>query len=74
VSWQRGLRSSQGGLTAAQQSAEGIVGGTSSAEGLNDGRTLKSRLRTPICIKPAGSRRRVSIAISAVSVNHSNRY
>ena len=32
-----GLRSSQGGLTAAQKSAEGIVGGTSFAEGLNVG-------------------------------------
>ena len=32
-----GLRSSQGGLTAAQKSAEGIVGGTSFAEGLNAG-------------------------------------
>jgi hypothetical protein len=35
-----GLRSPQGGLTAAQKSAEGIVGGTSFAEGLNNGRTL----------------------------------
>jgi len=34
-----GLRSSQGGLTAVQKSAEGIVGGTSFAEGLNAGRT-----------------------------------
>jgi hypothetical protein len=32
-----GLRSSQGDLTAAQKSAEGIVGGTSFAEGLNAG-------------------------------------
>jgi len=32
-----GLRSSQGGLTEAQKSAEGIVGGTSFAEGLNAG-------------------------------------
>ena len=31
------LRSSQGDLTAAQKSAEGIVGGTSFAEGLNAG-------------------------------------
>lgn len=31
------LRSSQGGLTAVQKSAEGIVGGTSFAEGLNAG-------------------------------------
>jgi hypothetical protein len=37
---QSGLRSPQGGLTAAQKSAEGVVGGTSFAEGLNDGRTL----------------------------------
>ena len=37
---QSGLRPSQGGLTAAQKSAEGVVGGTSFAEGLNDGRTL----------------------------------
>ena len=35
-----GLRTSQDGLTAAQKSAEGIVGGTSFAEGLNAGRTL----------------------------------
>ena len=35
-----GLRTPQGDLTAAQKSAEGIVGGTSFAEGLNDGRTL----------------------------------
>ena len=35
-----GLRSSQGDLTAVQKSAEGVVGGTSFAEGLNDGRTL----------------------------------
>jgi hypothetical protein len=33
------LRSSQGGLTAVQKSAEGIVGGTSFAEGPNAGRT-----------------------------------
>ena len=32
------LRSSQGGLTAAQKSAEGIVGGASFAEGPNAGR------------------------------------
>ena len=38
-----GLRSSQGGLTAAQKSAEGVVGGTSFAEGLNNGRTLGRR-------------------------------
>jgi hypothetical protein len=31
------LRSSQGDLTAMQKSAEGIVGGTSFAEGLNAG-------------------------------------
>jgi hypothetical protein len=37
---QSGLRSSQGGLTAVQKSADGVVGGTSFAEGLNDGRTL----------------------------------
>jgi len=40
VSRQTGLRLSQGDLTAAQKSAEGVVGGTSFAEGLNDGRTL----------------------------------
>ena len=32
-----GLRPSQGGLTAAQKSAEGILGETSFAEGLNAG-------------------------------------
>src|SRR3981081_4950378 len=37
---QSGLRSPQGGLTAVQKSAEGVVGGASFAEGLNDGRTL----------------------------------
>ena len=36
-----GLRSLQSGLIAAQKSAEGVVGGTSFAEGLNDGRTLR---------------------------------
>ena len=35
------LRSSQGELTAAQKSAEGIVGGASFAEGPNVGRTLE---------------------------------
>jgi hypothetical protein len=35
------LSSPQGDLTAAQKSAEGIVGGTSFAEGLNVGRTLE---------------------------------
>ena len=35
------LRLSQGDLTATQKSAEGIVGGTSFAEGLNAGRTLR---------------------------------
>jgi hypothetical protein len=32
-----GLRPSQGGLTAAQKSAEGIVGGKGAAEGPNGG-------------------------------------
>ena len=32
-----GLRSSQGDLTAAQKSAEGIVGGSDAAEGPNGG-------------------------------------
>ena len=36
-----GLRLLEGGLTAAQKSAEGIVGGTSSAEGPNDARTVR---------------------------------
>ena len=37
------LRSSQGDLTAAQKSAEGIVGGTSFAEGLNVGKDATTR-------------------------------
>ena len=42
-----GLRSSQRDLTAAQKSAEGIVSGTSFAEGLNAFRaTEKSEART----------------------------